>query len=86
MRSGGWDIEERTIAVGRFASMTIILGGRSISSARPQRFRQIVRRRRAPDLDVDDPLVAGELEHPRHRGAGHAEPLRDLLLRELIAE
>ena len=44
-----------------------------------------LRGRRAADLDVDDPLVARDLEHPRHRRPRDAEPLRDLLLRELVA-
>ena len=50
-----------------------------------ERLRQALGRRGAADLDVDDPLVARELQHPRHRRPRHAEPLRDLLLRELVA-
>ena len=39
---------------------------------------------RSPDLDLDDPLLARELQHPRHRRPRDPEALGDLLLGEMV--
>ena len=80
-----------SLAISSSAGSTSTCSGGGDDDHAPQaergaeRLRQVVGRGRAADLDVHDPLVARELEQPRDRGAGHAEPLRDLLLGELVA-